>query len=59
MKINHQQAKYKWYEQIVDIEIDLSVSSTKTSGWRRLQISLRGIKQVTKYGSYLREIMMM
>ena len=56
---HHQQGKDKWYEQIVDIDTDLSVSSTKTSGWRGLQISLSGIKQVTKYGSYLREIMMM
>ena len=53
---NHQQAAEKGYEQIVKSDKDLSVSRTKTSGWRVLQIGFHGIKQVTKYGSELIEI---
>ena len=37
----------------------MSVYSTKTSGCCILQISLHGSKQVKKYGSDLREIIMM
>ena len=43
-----QQAKYKGYEQEVDSDADVSVSSTKTTGWSGLQISFNGSKQVTK-----------
>ena len=40
-------------------DADVSLSSTKISGWSGSQISLNGSKQVTKYGSYLREMIMM
>ena len=44
----HQQAEYKGYEQTVDSDADMSLTSTKTSGWRGLNIILHGSKQVTK-----------
>ena len=37
----------------------MSVSTTKTSGWSGLKIILHGRKQVTKYRSDLREMIMM
>ena len=37
----------------------MSVPSTKTSSWIGLEISFNEIKQVTKYGSDLREMIMM
>ena len=49
-----QQAADKGDEQTLEIGADVSVSSTKTSGWSRLKISLHGNKQVTKDRSYLR-----
>ena len=45
---HHQQDEDKGYEQKVEMDADVSVSSTKTSGWRGLKISLYGIKQVIK-----------
>ena len=59
MQSRHQQSKYKGYESTVDSDVDVSVSSMKTSGWSGLQISLHGSKQVTKYRSYLREMIIM
>ena len=59
MQSCHQQSKYKGYESTVDSDVDVSVSSMKTSGWSGLQISLHGSKQVTKYRSYLREMIIM
>ena len=47
---HHQQAAYKWDEQTVEIDADVSVSIMKTSGWIGLQISLHRRKQVTKEG---------
>ena len=55
----HQKAKDKGEEQKVDSGSDVSVYSTKTSGWSGLQISLEGSKQVTKYGSDLRAVIIM
>ena len=43
----------------MDSDSDMSVSSTKTSSWSELHISLNGIKQVTKGGSDLIEMIMM
>ena len=43
----------------MDSNEDVSVSSTKISGWSGLKLSLYGIKQVTKYVSHLREMIMM
>ena len=54
----HQQEKNKGYEQTVDSGADVSVSSMKTSGWSVLQTGLHEKKQVTKYGSYFREMIM-
>ena len=42
-----QQASEKRDEQTVGNDVDVNVSSTKTSSWGGLQISLNGIKQVT------------
>ena len=56
---NYQQASDKGYEQKVESDTDVSLSNTKISGWSGLNISLHGRKQVTKYGSYLRDIIMM
>ena len=47
---HHQQEKDKGYEQTVDSDADVSVSSTKTSGWSGFQISFHGRKQETKDG---------
>ena len=44
---NHQQAADKGDEQTVEIDAHVSESSIKTIGWRGLQISFCGIKQVT------------
>ena len=54
MQSRHQQSKYKGYESTVDSDVDVSVSSMKTSGWSGLQISFHGSKKVTKEGSHLR-----
>ena len=43
----------------MDSDEDVSVSSTKISGWSGLKLSLYGSKQVTKYVSHLREMIMM
>ena len=43
----------------MDSDADVSVSSTKISGWSGLKLSLYGSKQVTKYVSHLREMIMM
>ena len=59
MKSCHQQAKYKGYDQTMDSDADVSMSSTKTGSCSGLQISFHGRKQVTKYRSYLREITIM
>ena len=40
MHSHHQQAAYKWDEQTVEIDADVSVSIMKKSGWIGLQISL-------------------
>ena len=47
---NHQQAAEKGYEQIVESDKDLSVSSTKTSGWSVLQIGFHGINKWQNMG---------
>ena len=57
--IRHQQALYKGDEQTVESDVYVRVSSTKKVGWGRFQISLHGKKKVTKYGSDLREVIMM
>ena len=54
LHIHHQQAVDKGDEETVEIDTSVNVSSTKTSVWSGLQISLYGIKQATKDGSYLR-----
>ena len=59
MHSNQQQPVGKNDEKKLESETDVSVSITKTSVWRRLQISLHGSKQVKKYRSDLREIIMM
>ena len=46
-------------EQTVESDAYVSVSSMKTSLWSILQIIFHGSKQVTKNGSYLREISLM
>ena len=56
---NHQQASEKGYKQTPESYADASVSSTKTSSWSGLQISLHGNKKATKYGSDLRVMIMM
>ena len=43
----------------MEIDADVSVSSTKTISWSGLLISLHGRKQVKKSGSELRETIMM
>ena len=45
---NQQQPVGKNDEKTLESETDVSVSITKTSVWRRLQISLHGSKQVKK-----------
>ena len=47
----HKQAKEKGYEQTVNGDVDVSVSSTKKSVWSRLQNTLHGGKEVIKYRS--------
>ena len=59
VQIHHQQAEYKGSEQTGDSDTDVSVSSTKTSGWGGLKISSHRSKQVTKEDSYLIEMIMM
>ena len=54
LHIHLQQPSEKEYEQTVESYADVIVSSTKTSGWSGLQISLHGRKQVTKDVSDLR-----
>ena len=56
---HHQQEEDKGDEKTVYSDADVSVSSTKTNGWRRLKISLHRRKQVKKYRSDLIEIIMM
>ena len=56
---HQQQAADKGDEQTVESDADVSVSSTKTSGWSGLQTSLYGRQKVTKDGSDLREIVSM
>ena len=50
---NNQQALKKGDRKKVESDTDVSVSSTKTSGWSGLNISLHGSKQVTKDREYL------
>ena len=47
---HHQQAAYKWDEQTVEIDADVSVYIMKKSGWIGLRIILHGRKKVTKEG---------
>ena len=54
-----QQEAEKRDEQAVERYKDVNVSSTKTSSCSRLKISLHGSKQVTEYGSYLGEMIIM
>ena len=51
---HHQQEAYTGDEQTVEGDADVSLSSTKTSGWRGLQIRFHERKQVTTDGSDLR-----
>ena len=55
----HQPEAYKGGEQTEEIDADVSVSSTKTSGWSGLKISFHGRKSVTKDGSDLIEMVIM
>ena len=48
VKNNYEQEKNKGDEQTADTNTNVSVFSTKTSGWSGLQIKLYGSKQVTK-----------
>ena len=50
----HQPKKRKMGEQTVDSDANVSVSSTKTSGWSGSQIIFHGSKKVTNYASDLR-----
>ena len=45
---HHQQEAYRGDEQTMESDAYVSVSSIKTSCWSELQISLHGIKEVTK-----------
>ena len=56
---HHQQSVDKWDEQTFESDADVSVFSTKKSGWGGLQISFHGSRQVTKEWSDLREIIIM
>ena len=47
---HQQQSTYKGGGKTVECDADVSVYSTKTSGWSGLKISFHGRKQVTKYG---------
>ena len=55
----HQPEAYKGGEQTEEIDADVSVSSTKTSGWSGLKISFHDRKQVTEDRSDLREMNML
>ena len=55
----HQQTTYKGDKQKVESDAYMSFSSTKTSGWSVLQISLDGSKEVRKYGSDLKKMIVM
>ena len=59
MHSHHQQTADKWDEQTLESDAYISAHSTKKNSWSGLQISLHGIKQVTKDGSYLIEMIMM
>ena len=55
---HNQQTSYKGYDKAVKSDSDVNVSIMKTIVCSGLKISFRDSKQVTKYGSYLREIIM-
>ena len=50
---NHQQQKDKENEKKVHSGVDVSVSITKTSGWKVLQTSLHSSKQMKNTGHIL------